>query len=201
MNAETALARTSRGISGADDPATCAVDTRVLVDDQIPPLFGYMPHDEHKGYVTYAEAGATAHQQYAKNQVFESSDFAVFLSALWRAAGGSPTATAPNTAPAILSQSLKVVRNPWFGVQARDTMTIVWVYLNDASDWRAQFKGNLLMEALIDVERAIHHFPNYDTMDTHLSAQQINLLAHLTSWSIVNVEQESGVFSRLFTMP
>jgi hypothetical protein len=37
------------------------------------------------------------------------------------------------------------------------------------------------------------------TLNTNLSATQINLLANLTAWSVNEAERASGVFSSLFT--
>ena len=41
-------------------------------------------------------------------------------------------------------------------------------------------------------------FPNYSTLNTNLSATQINLLANLTAWSVNEAEWAGGVLSPLF---
>lgn len=171
--------------------------TQVVVDDSLPPLFGYQPYNDQLGYVLYSAGGFTPEQQiYANSQVFASSDFAAFLSGLWAAAGS----TWPATQPAILPQSVTVQANPWFGVPARsNAMTVVWVYLNYASDWDAQFADNQPVQQLVASEFSSNDFPNYSTASTQLSATQINLMAHFTSWSMVNADQSNGVFSSLFT--
>jgi hypothetical protein len=120
-----------------------------------------------------------------------------FLTGLWAAAG----ATAPASQPAILAQNLTVQANPWFGVQARTNPTqIVWVYLNYATDWAAQFSENTPVQSLVESEVQGENFPHYDTFTrTELMATQINLLAHLSSWSVVSADTSSGVFSNRFT--
>jgi hypothetical protein len=48
------------------------------------------------------------------------------------------------------------------------------------------------------LERSTNSFPNYSTLNTNLSATQINLLANLTAWSVNETERVSGLFSSLF---
>jgi len=143
------------------------------VDGSLPPLFGYQPHDDTNGYVLFSAGNVSPENQiYANNQVFASSEFAGFLAGLWVAAGS----TSPATQPAILSKSLTVQANTWFGVPARSKpMTIVWVYLNYASDWAALFANNQPVQNLVASELSTNQFPNYNTLSTELSATQINL--------------------------
>jgi hypothetical protein len=170
--------------------------TQVVVDGSLPPLFGYQPYDSTKGYVLFFAGGASPENQlFGNNQVFPSSAFADFLAGLWAAAGSA----APATQPAILQQSLTVQANSWFGVPAGTApITVVWVYLNYASNWDAQFANNPAVQDLVASQLASSiNFPHYSTFSTELSATQINLLAHFSSWSVVNANQ-SGVFSNLF---
>ena len=194
VNSETAMVQGSAGISNGQ--GGWVNGTMVVVDDAVPPLFGYQPYDDTLGYVPYSSGNVSPENQlFGNNQVFASSEFAGFLSGLWEAAGSA----APATQPAIFSQSLTVQGNTWFGVAAGSTpITIVWMYLNYASDWGALFNSNTPVQQIIDAEISANQFPHYDTFSTQLSATQINLLAHLTSWSMVTAEQNSGVFSNLF---
>ncbi|MDG0852748.1 hypothetical protein [Roseateles puraquae] len=203
INSMVPLSAASCGIpSPAGSPMGWVVGSQVLVDDTIPPLFGYQPYDDKVGYQPYPDTQPnTVPQQnraFARNQIFAASDFAPFLRALWAAAGSKN----PASGPAVLSQSLQVKANSWFGVPARRApMTIVWVYLNYATDWAAQFDGNAAVQQLVTSELANSRFPNYSTFDTQLTATQINLMAHLTSWCVVTAEQETQVFSSLFKSP
>lgn len=194
VNSETPMAPGTAGIS--DGNGGWLPGTMVIVDDALPPLFGYQPYDATTGYVLYSAGGASPENMlFANSQVFESSAFADLLNALWAAAGSS----APATQPAIFSQSLTVQANAWFGVAARSTpMTIVWVYLNYASDWADLFTDNAPVQSAIASELATNQFPHYNTLSTELTATQINLLAHFTSWSVVTAERQSNVFSSLF---
>lgn len=196
VNSMTSLDTNSPGIS--DRHGGWVAGTQILVDDAVPPLFGYQPNDPEKGYVLYADGGVSPQNaQFANNQVFDSSAFADFLAGLWAAAG----ATAPASQPAIFQQALTVQANEWFGVKARTTpMPIVWVYLNYASDWAAQFSNTPPVQSLVASEVQSKNFPHYDTFRcTELKATQINLLAHLSSWSVVSTDQRTGAFSDLFT--
>ncbi len=194
INSETAMVAGNAGISNGNGGWISG--TQIVVDDAVPPLFGYQPYDDTTGYVLYSAGGASPENQlFGQSQVFASSEFAGFLSGLWAAAGSA----APAAQPAILSQSLSVQANTWFGVAARSKpITVVWVYLNFASDWSAQFANNQPVQSLVASELSTNQFPHYNTLTTQLSATQINLLAHFTSWSLVTADQNSSVFSSLF---
>lgn len=194
VNTEIPMAARSVGIP--DGKGGWIAGTQIEVDSSLPPLFGYQPFDDKKGYVLYSAGHVSPeHQIFGNNQVFDSSEFAAFLSGLSAAAGGAVNPTQP----AILSQSLTVQANTWFGVSTRSKpITIVWVYLNYASDWAAQFANNQQVQQLVASEVSTNGFPHYSTLSTQLSATQINLLAHFTSWSLVTADQSSGVFSSLF---
>lgn len=194
VNTEIPMVAGSAGIS--DGNGGWISGTQVVVDDSVPPLFGYQPYDPTKGYVLYSAGNSSPENQlFGQSQVFASDEFATFLSGLWAAAGSA----APATQPAILSQSLTVQANAWFGVRAGSKpITVVWVYLNYASDWAAQFANNTPVQQLVASELSTNQFPHYDTLTTELSATQINLLAHFTSWSLVTADQNSKVFSNLF---
>jgi len=195
----TEIPMTSGSVGIAIPGGGWVAGTAIAVDDSIPPLFGYQPYDATKGYVLYSQGGATPENAlYGNSQVFPSSAFAAFLTDLWAAAGSSDAATQP----AILKQTLTVQANAWFGVPAgTQPITVVWVYLNYASNWGALFANNPSVQAAINTELATagFPFPHYDTLQTELTATQINLLAHFSSWSIVSTDQASGTFSDLFT--
>ena len=75
---------------------------------------------------------------------------------------------------------------------------MVWSYLSFVTEWEALFANNQPVRAIIELERSTNSFPNYSTLNTNLSATQINLLANLTAWSVNEAERASGVFSSLF---
>ena len=163
-----------------------------------PPLFGYQPYEtggpgENHGYVLYGQGSSNKYPMYANNQVFESAAFPALLQGLWMASGSGSYAR-----PAIFRQRLAVRPNNWFGVAPGREVTVVWFYLGFVADWEALFANNQQVQAIIEVERSTNGFPNYSTLNTNLSATQINLLANLTAWSVNEVERTTGVFSSLF---
>jgi hypothetical protein len=50
--------------------------------------------------------------------------------------------------------------------------------------WAASGSGSYAHPAIIELERSTNSFPNYSTLNTNLSAMQINLLANLTAGSV-----------------
>jgi hypothetical protein len=120
--------------------------------------------------------------------------FPALLQGLWAASGSGSYAR-----PAIFPQRLAVRPNTWFGVTSAREVSVVWCYLSFVTEWEALFANNQPVRAIIELERAANSFPNYSTLNTNLSATQINLLANLTAWSVNEAERASGVFSSLFT--
>lgn len=86
--------------------------------------------------------------------------------------------------------------NSWFGIAGGRTVTVVWCYLNYAETWAAQFRGNAPVAAL--VEQAVREaaFPHYDTLDTALTATEVNLLSSLTAWSVAGSAPAIAVLFR-----
>ena len=169
--------------------ATKVITTEIVVDGQVPPLFGYQPYDTGTGsYVPY-DGGANLSKDTAwgvHNQVFECGAFVEFLSGIWTAAGGSK-------APAIFSQTMTVVANTWFGVAARDRIDCVWVYTSTVTDWESLLKPEVRGEL-----EKLTKFPNYDTSTSELSPVEINLLSSLSAWSVAN-DRNKHLFLSLYT--
>jgi len=173
-------------------------DTAVVIDDSIPPLFGYQPYGagrpgENEGYVPYCHGSSERNSIYANNQIFEPAAFPALLQGLWNASGNGSYAT-----PAIFTQRLAVLPNQWFGVTAAREVTVVWCYLGFVTTWADLFANNAPVQSIIEAERSTNGFPNYSTLKTNLSATQINLLANLTAWCVNEAEERTQVFSQLF---
>jgi hypothetical protein len=147
---------------------------------------------ENEGYILCGLGSSNKYPMYANNQVFESA-FPALLQGLWAASGSGSYAR-----PAIFPQRLAVRPNTWFGVTSAREVSVVWCYLSFVTEWEALFANNQPVRAIIELERAANSFPNYSTLNTNLSATQINLLANLTAWSVNEAERASGVFSSLF---
>ena len=182
----------------ADGQGGFIPETTLIVDACIPPLFGYQPYEsgglgESVGYVRYGQGSSTKYPMYANNQIFEPAAFPTLLQGLWAASGSGSYAR-----PAIFPQRLAVRPNAWFGVTSAREVTVVWFYLSFVTEWEALFANNPSVRAIIELERSTNSFPNYSTLNTNLSATQINLLANLTAWSVNETERVSGLFSSLF---
>ncbi|NIA70872.1 hypothetical protein HBA54_19925 [Pelagibius litoralis] len=172
VNSETPLAKGKKGVI---DPKTGKEipKTRIIVDGQIPPLFGYQPYDPKKGYVPFGKKTAAANIFISQSQIFSTGDFPTLLKALWKNSGSGSNAN-----PANALQKLTTKKNDWFGVAKRD-VTVVWVYTNAVETW-----VSLLRPDVQKLVAASADFPHYGTLDTNLSAPQVNLLASLTAWCV-----------------
>jgi hypothetical protein len=196
VNTETPMATGAYGVS--DGHGGFLPNTNIVIDDAIPPLFGYQPYEageidqRNKGYVLYAGASGTDYPQFAHNQVFDASYFPALLQGLWAASDG-------NAQPAIFTQTLPVLANSWFGIAGGRTVTVVWCYLNAVGAWTALFQNNPDVAAIIANAVTTDGFPHYNTLDTSLSATEINLLSSLTAWCVVSTDASSKTFSNLFT--
>jgi len=195
INTSVAITAGEYGVS--DGNGNFVPGTNVVVDESIPPLFGYQPYESgqlgqfNKGYVLYKGAAGTNYPMYANSQVFRSASFAGFLQALWANSGSGQ-----NLHSAIVQQSLQVIPNQWFGITRCDTVNVVFCYLNMVEDWYHLFDNNPTVQQLISSYITQYSFPNYDLLDTDLSATQTNLMANFTAWNVVS---NSAIFTKLFS--
>jgi hypothetical protein len=179
VNSTTPLAPASLGAfdaKGVEIP-----NTRVFVDSQIPPLFGYQPFQAGKGYVLYPSTGEPkAFPQGRNSRVFDPASFADFLRGLWQASGSGH-----DTSAALLKQSLAVQPNPWFGIAGGKTVNVLWVYTNRVKAWYDLLRPDV--QAILgdfDNPMSFSSFPHYPTFNTDLTPTKVNLLSSLTSWTV-----------------
>ncbi len=101
--------------------------TSVIVDESIPPLFGYQPYNSNgTGYVPYAGVSSPTFPEYAHNQIFDSAEFPALLQGLWQNSGSS--SNLPAKSPAIFQQTkLTVLANSWFGVAGGQVINVFGV--------------------------------------------------------------------------
>jgi hypothetical protein len=191
LNASTAMAA---GAFGVIDSAGHEVPgTKVIITSDIPPLFGYQPYNPRKGYVLYEGDPNPVFPQGKNSQVFESHLLAEVIQGLWEASGSGA-----NSGSAIYRQTLEVRDNAWFGVQGNRTVNVLWVYPNRTQDWFDEL--NPAVQALLepfDDPTTLNYFPHYSTLETDLTATQINLLANFTAWMVAaeeNSEQFLGMY-------
>ena len=152
----------------------------IVVDDSLPPLFGYQPYVEGTGYVPYQGATHPNGPLYQHNQVFPPEAFGDLLHHLWAASGSGTYQTPP-----MYAQPLVTVANPWFHVQAGRSVTVLWVYLERVHAWYEQLAPEV-RDLLGPFDHMLNNFPHYGTLDTELTATEINLLANFTAWVIVS---------------
>ena len=159
-------------------------ETVIVVDDSIPPLFGYQPFQEGIGYVLYSAGGATgSNVMFQNNQVFPSDSFQDLLNGLWAASGSFQKCP-------VFKQQLTTVGNNWFGVPAGKTVSVLWNYLERCQTWFGSLPQSV--QSLVP-----QNFPHYNTiLETQLSPAQVNLLANLTAWNIV--VENTSLFEGMF---
>jgi hypothetical protein len=161
----------------------------IVVDDSIPPLFGYQPYVEGTGYVPYQGATHPNGPLCRNNQVFPPEAFWDLLNNLWAASGSGTYQTPP-----MYAQPLITVANPWFNVQAGRSVTVLWVYLERVQAWYHQLSPEV-QTILGPFDHMLNNFPHYSTFDTELTATEINLLANFTAWVILSAQT---AFTALF---
>jgi hypothetical protein len=152
----------------------------IVVDDRIPPLFGYQPYVEGTGYVLYQGARNPSGPLYQHNQVFPSEAFWTLLNNLWGASGRGTYQNTP-----MYMQTLTTVANPWFNIVAARQVTVLWVYLERVQAWYQQLSSEV-QNILGPFDNMMNNFPHYSTFDTELTPTEINLLANFTAWVILS---------------
>ncbi|HTG35080.1 MAG TPA: hypothetical protein VLB76_19360 [Thermoanaerobaculia bacterium] len=186
LNSSTAMAAASLGM--IDESGNEVPGTRVVITEDIPPLFGYQPYNPRKGYILYEGDPNPVFPQGKNSQVFESSLLAAVIQGLW-AASGSGAGTGTNKGSAIYKQTLEVQANAWFGVKGGRTVSVLWVYPNRAQDWFSQLSPEVqALLAPFDNPSTGDYFPHYSTLETDLTPTQINLLANFTAWMVASPE-------------
>jgi hypothetical protein len=196
LNSSTAIAA---GAFGMIDAAGNEVPgTKIIITSDIPPLFGYQPYNPRKGYVLYQGDPNPLFPQGKNSQVFESSLLAEVIQGLWEASGSGA-----NSASAIYKQTLEVRDNPWFGIKKDPetgprTVNVLWVYPNRAQEWFDELNPSVqALLAPFDDPTTLNYFPHYSTLETDLTATQINLLANFTAW-MVAAEENSEAFLEMY---
>lgn len=97
---------------------------------------------------------------------------------------------------AVATTNLTTVANEFMGVSAGIDMTVTWSYLALATEW----KEALPTEVQSDIDKGLKgpypYFPNYPTDMITLTAPQVNLLANMATWIVLeNKEQFQAIFS------
>ena len=158
------------------------VAQQVVVDGQLPPLFGIEPTVRGQRYRAYPPPPtpvSPAAAPFRYNQVFPADAFYSLIDRLWSAARAGGSAMC-------LSRGLPVLDNAHFGVSAGGPVDVLWVYTNPVRAWSDRLSD--IVKLGMDFEPLLYKsFPNYDTvLQLHLEPRQVNLLAHLSCWNVIN---------------
>jgi len=160
----------------------------VIVDKEIAALFGFQGYNDKTSSYPPLSSSDTS-DLFRMNQVFASTDFTVLLDRLWQSTGGN------ESNPPVFTQQLVTVANDWFGIPAGRSVTVLWMYLGMAQNWRKEITAERVKLSL-DAETTLHNFPHYSTLKTELSPTQVNFLANLTAWTML---QNSDAVTALFS--
>lgn len=203
VNTSTPLTQGDKGV--LDTQGNEIPGTRIVVDSQVPPLFGYQPYKKGVGYQLYANSHDPEQAEFKFNQVFECTDFADFLIRIWLNSGNAEN-PGSNQRPAICKQTLRVLPNSWFGVKGRGgpndeqgKIKVVWYYNNAARAWYDSLNSEVKdLLGDFDDPSSFNNFPHYSTFSSHLTKTEINLLANYTCWAVSNADN-AKMFKDLFS--
>ena len=159
----------------------------VIVDKEVAALFGFQGYSKKTLSYEPFDSSDTS-DLFRMNQVFASSDFAALRDGLWQSSGGN------ESNPPVFTQQLVTVENDWFGIPAGRSVTMLWMYLGMVQTWRAEMTERVRLS--LDKEMLLHKFPHYSTLKTELSPEQVNFLANLTAWTML---QNSDAVTALFS--
>lgn len=159
-------------------------NTNIKLSEQVPILFGYRPYNDDPskgalGYVPFSVNPDQGPAYLSKVQVFDSSAFPALLQGLWNSTRNASETLGAR--PATFEQALTTVQNDWFGVEGGRHVTMLWCYLALANDWYSGLQPDVRAQC-----EAIKNFPLYDTFDTELTPQQVNLMSSLTAWAVAD---------------
>ena len=185
FNSVTPLQPTSDWNVQTDAPST------EQIDDGLSSLFGVLPQD----YVRWENRSF----DFSKDQFFATAEWIPFvleLQAAQQAGNGI-----------VVTKTLQTVQNDWWGVPAGLEVTVSFVYLGRLAAWEAQLSEEmkpLLVPAgaaADDLSKTVEdgpfrHFPHYPTSGGLLNAEQANVLADLTAWTVL---QNKEMFQSLLS--
>lgn len=195
INTSTPLTTGDRGVldlHGNELPGT-----RVVVDGQIPPLFGYQPWQEGNGYRLYTGDPTPENPEMRHNQVFDSACFSELLRGLWQNSGNAAD-PGSNQHAALCRQQLEVQPNRWFGIRGGKSVGVLWVYNNRVRNWHDALRPEVqaILGEFGDPE-SFKGFPHFSTFDTRLDSTEVNLLSSLSAW-VVAADENADLFLGMY---
>lgn len=167
------------------------------IPGSIPPLFGYQPLEDgffEKGYTPYSDGGDEAYPLMKNNQVFDKGRFQELLDGMKAATDNFQNAAI------FFQKDLPVVNNNVFGVKGNRTVDVLWVCNNKVKAWEGQLEEaiKLILDVREVPESPLWNFPWYGTVaQLHLTERQVNMLAHLSCWTVMS-DNYSSEWEKIF---
>jgi hypothetical protein len=128
------------------------------------------------------------------NGVFEPAKY-------WEVKAGLEAAVR-NGGPAVYcDRNWSVIKNELYNVAAYDGLNICWVHNERIDAWTEQLPDDT--KALIRSSKGFRNFPWFETFEQNkptlirLTPAQVNLLAHLSSWTVTSRAGKSAIESAL----
>jgi hypothetical protein len=145
-------------------------DGELVVERQVPALFGYRQWERGVGYARFDVPGK-GNPDNRYNQVFDhqKGQFQELLRAMAELHEAGE--------PIIVEQELELVDNPRFAVKGGRKVRVLWFYLSRSHRWFEQLHPGVKLT--VDLR-----FPNLPTARTMLSESDVSLLAHFSSWAL-----------------
>jgi hypothetical protein len=178
INGETALSK---------DPNS----HQVLVDGQLPLVFGYHAKPINGTYQSYG--GMQPGEPLSYVQVFADAGdaFKALRQGLYDAScGGANMDASLGTCTAAFVQKLTTVDNPVAHIKGGREVTVLWIYNNRVGKWQdaitdAGIKTDLSWGQSTPPLGPLARFPHYDTgLQIGIGAEPVNMLAQLSAWNV-----------------
>jgi hypothetical protein len=106
--------------------------------------------------------------------------------------------------PPIFVDNYQVTPQPCYGIEGNYEVEIMWVYNSKCSKWFDQLSDDV--QDLITNGKGFSNFPFYKTFMQNpphiidLTPEQVNLEAHLSSWELMESQEEIKKFAGLVTL-
>jgi len=143
---------------------------QVVVERQIPALFGLREYQRGTGYLPYSEPGE-GNPDYGDNQVFANDDGQFD----WLAEQMGARHEAGEAI--VVKQRLTTVNNDKYAVAGGREVTVLWLLTSPSRRWREQLHPSVRLVVPPG-------FPNVPTALTQLDALHINLLSQFHGWAL-----------------
>lgn len=188
------LARTTGNIKAivfvnTSTPLSIDANGTLIVDDQLSLLFGYQAYKNG----TYPSFGGMKPSQPMSYVQLFADQFADLRNQLANnSCDGQKT---PGNGVAWARQTLTTVANPVANVAAGRTVDVLWVYNNRVNAWQDALTDSGLQSDLkagqgSSPSGSLANFPNYGTIDLHLDAEAVNMLAQLSAWNVAQLHPQ-----------